>query len=318
MEPATIDSSSSTSQLTAFGDALWKARRRAGLTQPALGEIIGVTGSTIGHWERGHFRPTTGCYKALCHWRPHLRKLPLPPPSRDDKPVGWEGEHNGVSRPNRPAKTAPPHRVDAKPKDASEAPQKAGKRQQTRVQVDEQNRVIIDAKSAVVQLGSNPTPQDELTHCRICGFTLKDGVCINSECEISEAHNVELARELLPRCGLCGAPIIDGRCSNVPNCFQAQHGVCFNCRLTLKDGVCTNPKCKLSPSRGTKKTKGEQLELKFPDRSFDGEFLKILARFVACAMEATNGTSDFVEFLFEADKRGLTVLDVVDILRVTT
>lgn len=41
-----------------FGDELRRAREERGLSQRALGDLIGITGSAVGEWERGESEPT--------------------------------------------------------------------------------------------------------------------------------------------------------------------------------------------------------------------------------------------------------------------
>lgn len=44
--------------LDTFGDELRRAREAAGLSQRALGDVLGVSGSAVGEWERGESQPT--------------------------------------------------------------------------------------------------------------------------------------------------------------------------------------------------------------------------------------------------------------------
>ena len=48
-----------------FGDALRSARDDAGLSQAAVGELVGVTGSAVGQWEAGKIEPSRDAVFAL-------------------------------------------------------------------------------------------------------------------------------------------------------------------------------------------------------------------------------------------------------------
>ena len=43
---------------TFLGQRLKEARKKKGLTQQQLGELLGVSFSTVNRWEKGHHEPT--------------------------------------------------------------------------------------------------------------------------------------------------------------------------------------------------------------------------------------------------------------------
>lgn len=75
-----------------FGEALRRAREDERIEQRALGELIGVTQSTISSWERDAIVPVMAHYERLLDLLPQLIGAPQPP-SRDISPppgpAGW-------------------------------------------------------------------------------------------------------------------------------------------------------------------------------------------------------------------------------------
>lgn len=59
--------SASREPVPGLGDRLRRLRRLLGLTQAALGELIGVHGSMIAHWERGRGSPRLHDAILLCN-----------------------------------------------------------------------------------------------------------------------------------------------------------------------------------------------------------------------------------------------------------
>lgn len=158
-----------TAMLQAFGSALLEERTRHGLTQTALGKILQVDASTIGHWERGHFRPSQPCYEAILRWAPKLKKHPLPDTFHDQKPPGWAGSHDGISPAVQPATRAAPNRVKAKVREVGEALHRA----------DSAQAKAKDARSSPI--------------CSNCGDVLrKDGTCPNMDAGGYCTGNVQL------------------------------------------------------------------------------------------------------------------------------
>ena len=49
-----------------LGEEIRRNRKRAGLTQAAVGLVFGVSPNTVGKWERGQALPSAGNYRALC------------------------------------------------------------------------------------------------------------------------------------------------------------------------------------------------------------------------------------------------------------
>lgn len=94
-----------------FGAALAAAREAAGMTQAAIGELCGVTGPAVGHWEQNLWAPVLENYEKLLALFPELADAP-DPNSRDiDKPIGPLGLERTVIR-----------RVELSPRVESDAP----------------------------------------------------------------------------------------------------------------------------------------------------------------------------------------------------
>ncbi len=70
----------------AFGVALRSERQREGLIQSALGDILGVHGTTVGQWEGGDIHPLRKHYDALVALLPRLAEVHVS--TADMK--GWE------------------------------------------------------------------------------------------------------------------------------------------------------------------------------------------------------------------------------------
>lgn len=74
-----------------FGEALRRARMAEGMTADELGEILGVTGGAVRHWEAGDANPIMDHHQALLDLLPVLVECMPPPggmPRRIPKPAG--------------------------------------------------------------------------------------------------------------------------------------------------------------------------------------------------------------------------------------
>lgn len=61
-----------------FGENLRYLRLQEGMDQAEVGELLNVTGSAVGHWERNFVAPILDHFEKLCELFPHLRNGPRP------------------------------------------------------------------------------------------------------------------------------------------------------------------------------------------------------------------------------------------------
>lgn len=79
----------------AFGERIRLERERAGLTQPQLGALVGVSGRTVGNWERGEASPRNSLAR-LMDVLPGLKDMPLPAEAVAEIRPAPELPHNAV------------------------------------------------------------------------------------------------------------------------------------------------------------------------------------------------------------------------------
>ncbi len=72
-----------------FGEALRACREAEAMTHAQLGELVGVTGSSVGHWERGTVVPVLVCYTKLLELFPALGHAPRPKMKNGAVPTGF-------------------------------------------------------------------------------------------------------------------------------------------------------------------------------------------------------------------------------------
>ena len=175
-----------------FGRAVFRVREHRGLTQGALGRILHVDGSSVGHWERGDYRPTPPCLDALLQWAPSLKNYPLPSTDRQAKPPGWPGEHVGVKKGKQPATKAKPNRIKKVNVSAvGDALHRAEKKRRDRVAVN---------------------------RCACCMLALDEqGCCTNHKCKLSPLEGTPM-----PDCKYrCGGVWSGGVFSHTGACTRA-------------------------------------------------------------------------------------------------
>jgi transcriptional regulator with XRE-family HTH domain len=99
-----------------FARALLAERLSAKLSQEDLGSLLEVDGSTVGGWERGHFKPSAECLKRIYEWQPALQAFEVQPTVKN-KPSGFTGPHEGVTPGMQPTVKQTPNRVRGKTRD---------------------------------------------------------------------------------------------------------------------------------------------------------------------------------------------------------
>lgn len=84
-----------------FGQALRRLRLDAGGTHESVGDLLGVTGGAVGHWEADVNAPILDHYRQLVELFPELANAPLPDVRDIAKPIGPLG-HRRSSLPPIP------------------------------------------------------------------------------------------------------------------------------------------------------------------------------------------------------------------------
>jgi transcriptional regulator with XRE-family HTH domain len=77
---------------TWFGEALRRARVAEGMSQEELGQLLGVTGQAVAHWESERNAPVRDSYSKLLDLFPVLARCPAPPTQDIAVPDGGRGD----------------------------------------------------------------------------------------------------------------------------------------------------------------------------------------------------------------------------------
>jgi transcriptional regulator with XRE-family HTH domain len=91
LEDAHVTVTPTAEDAATFGEALRRARVVEGMSQDELGQLLGVTGQAVAHWESERNAPVRDSYSKLLDLFPVLARCPAPPTQDIAVPDGGRG-----------------------------------------------------------------------------------------------------------------------------------------------------------------------------------------------------------------------------------